>query len=513
MLMHRRVARKQHGASIFLIAGAALLVCCLVYLGFQYCMVLGGSREVRNGVDAAVLNLSKQVCAVKVACPAPYADVADSTGQISMTNINRVWGKAYLVNANVDEMKSEGTVSGEAIGSGELSYQLAQQVNDDLRNTVTSKATLDALFSNMADKRAAPMLGAGKIDREKRSTYPIALVDRGAESNLSFNPSSLPKAANPSAVRVGESSYMQGYTPFTANSKSFCFTPFRIGETPHLISDSIFTSSRADAHPLTGFNMPIPNAFQGSGTALGSTASVAAAASASVNPMQQYALAIPHSYIRINFSNISHWYVDSKKVATRSYRPDSGKVHGIKDYKLKNSNRILNGFADLGTEFKKANVYEVVHALPGDHTPAMQRLLQRAQEIDHNFTMDRLHALMRQQPPDPTITTYFLYPRYESADFTDPKLEMAAGNKNMPGWLDPLAAPEGTKIDVVIEPKKEEHNHTYVYIYGGGSPDCEKWLEITGVCRWFPGTGMSQCLGTLNINRTTNVYFKPGTED
>lgn len=508
-----RAARKQHGASLFLIAGAAILLCCLIYLGFQYCMMLGGAREVRNGVDAAVLNLSKQVCGVKVPPGPAYGDVADTSGFISMANINRVWGKAYLINANVDEMKTEGTISGEAIGSGELAYQYAQQVNDNLRDTVTAKSTLDALFSNLADKRGAAMLGAGKIDREQRSTYPIALVDRGAESNLSFNPAGLPKAANPSNVQLGNSTYLQGYTPFTANSKTFCFTPFRRGETPHLISDTIFTSSRADAHPLNGFDMPIPNAFQGSGTAFGTTTSLAAAASASVNPMQQYAMAIPHAYIRINFSAISYWFVDSKKINTIKYRPNTGQVNGIKEYKLKNSNRVLNGFAELGTEYKKGSFYDVVHALPGDHTPAMQRLLQRGQEIDPDFTLGKLRAMMQQMPPDPTVTTYYLFPRYQTADLTDPTLELASANKNMPDWLDATARAEGGVIDVVKEDLLMDYEHAHCYIYGGTPTDCPKWMELTGVCRWFPGTGMGQCLGQLNINRTTTVKFKPGTED
>ncbi len=508
----RNRSRNQDGASIFLIAGAAILLCALIYLGFQYCMVLGGAREVRNGVDAAVLNLSKQVCAVKVNPSPGFEDVADTSGAISMANINRVWGKAYLINANVDEMKTEGTVSGEAIASGEMAYQLAQQTNDNLRDSVTCKSTLDNLFSNLANKRGAAMLGAGKIDREQRSSYPIALVDRGAESNLSFNPAALPKAANPSGVQVGKSSYMQGYTPFTANSKTFCFTPFRLGETPHLISDSIFTSARADAHPINGFDMPIPNAFQGSGTAFGTTTSLAAAASASVNPMQQYTMAIPHSYIRINFSSISYWYVDSKKINTLKYGPESGQVNGIKEYHLKNSSRVLNGFAELGTEFKRGSVDEIIHYLPGDHTPAMQRLLQRAQEIDPDFTLAQLRALMQQQPPDLTTTTYYLFPQYQTGDLTDPKMTMAT-DKNLPGWMDSAAKAEGGVIDVVKEGIKMDYEHAHCYIYGGTPTDCPKWMELTGTFKWMPGTGMGQCLGHLNISRSTTVKFKPGTED
>ena len=35
-------------------------------------------------------------------------------------------------------------------------------------------------------------------------------------------------------VKVGNKTYVQGYTPFTANNKEFVFPSFRLGEMPHL---------------------------------------------------------------------------------------------------------------------------------------------------------------------------------------------------------------------------------------------------------------------------------------
>jgi hypothetical protein len=509
-----RAMRRQDGASLFLVIGAAILLTALVYFGFQYSMMIGGSRQVRNGVDASVLNLSKLVCAIKVTPNAAYSDVADTTGRISVANINRVWGKAYLINANVDEMKLDGTTTGEAIGSGESAYDMAKQINDDLRNTVTNTKILDQLFSDLARKRTAPLIGANSIGKEERSTYPIALVDRGAESNLSVNMAALPKNASPKVLEFGDKSYIQGYTPFRANSKPFCFTSFRLGETPHLISDTIFTGSRADSHPLPEFDMPIPNAFQGTGIAGGGGGTLSAAASASVNPMQQYNMAIPHSYIRINFANISNWYVDSKKVnGPIPYFANSGQINGIKNYKLKNSQRVLNGFAELGFEFKRGSVLDVINALPGDHTPAMQRMLQRAQEIDPDFSLDRLTGLLQKQRPDPNVTTYYLFPRYTTEDMSDPKMEMAAGEKNLPSWLQTALVAEGNEKEIVQEKVFRDYEHAHAYIYGGTPTDCEKWIELSGVCQWKPGTGMTQCLGNLNIRRTAAVKFRPGTED
>jgi len=489
-----------------------MLLAYLIYLGFQYCILTGSSREVRNGVDAAVLNLSKRVCNVKVVPNASYTDVADSNGQISMTNINRVWGKAYLINANVDEMKLEGVITGRATGAGDLSYEMAEQINNDLRDSVTNKVTLDSLFSHLGDKRAVPLLGASKIDKGVKTTYPIALVDRGAESNLSYNPAGLPKGANPPQVCAGNETYMPGYQTLQANQRQFCFMPFRRGETPHLIADSIFNQNRADSHPISNFQTPIPNAFQGTGTAFGSGTSLAAAASAIVNPMQQYAMTIPHSFIRIRFANTAIWTIDGKRIKQTEYGAKPEKIWGIREYQLSDKKRVLNGWCVLGTEFSKPSILDVMNAVPADHTPAYTRLLQRAQEMEPEFNMGRLLGLLGKQKPDPEILEYYIFPRYSTPDLTDPRLDIAVKGKGAPEWLnEALAAEGGNKYVVSENPPLEDHENTTVYIMGG-NPDCPKWSEISGTMYWQPGTGMSQCLGTLFVDRRTKVIYQPGTE-
>ncbi|MBX3150323.1 hypothetical protein KF728_09265 [Candidatus Obscuribacterales bacterium] len=509
-MRRRHNRRNRKGASIFLIAGAAFLLAGLIYLGFQYALLTGGSREVRNGVDAAVLNLSKRICDVKVN-PSSYADCADTSGLVGVSNINRVWGKAYLISANVDEMTMEGISTGEAVGAAASAYDDAQAVNDELRASITNKHTLDVLFKHLGDKRGAPLLGAQGIKTSAETMYPNALVDRGAESNLSFNPGGLPRGANPPKLCFGEKNYLPGYQTFTANNRKFCFTPFRIGETPHLIADSNFSQNRSDSHPLGDFATPIPNAFQGTGTAFGSGTALAAAASAVVNPMQQYQMTIPHAFIRITFSAISKWTIDDKLIKTIPYTANSGKVTGIKDYKLKGGQRSLTGWANLGTELKKPTLMAVLTAVPGDKEAALQRLVQRGQEIDPSFSMGQLQNLLNKQKTDPTVNSYYLFPRYSSPDRTDPTLDMGSAADDLPGWLAKQATAEGAFKEVVKEAVHHDYDNTFVYIVGG-SPDCPKWLEITGTWNWRPGTGATQCLGTLYVNRLTTVKFKPGTE-
>lgn len=495
-----------------MIAGAAFLLAGLIYLGFQYALLTGGSREVRNGVDAAVLNLSKRICDVKVK-PSSYVDCADSSGLVGVSNINRVWGKAYLISANVDEMTMENVSTGEAVRAASSAYDDAQAVNDELRATITNKQTLDTLFKHLGNKRGAPLIGAQGLTTNAETLYPNALVDRGAESNLSFNPAGLPRGANPPKLCFGEKNYLPGYQTFSANNRKFCFTPFRIGETPHLIADSNFSQNRSDSHPLGDFATPIPNAFQGTGTAFGSGTALAAAASAVVNPMQQYQMTIPHAFIRITFSAISKWTIDDKEVRPPiPYNANSGKVTGIKDYRLKNTNRLLTGWANLGTELKKPTLMAVLTAVPGDKEAALQRLVQRGQEIDPSFSMGQLQNLLNKQKTDPTVKSYYLFPRYSSPDRTDPTLDMGSAAGGLPDWLATQATAEGADKEVVKETDPHrDYENTFVYIING-SPDCPKWLEITGTWVWRPGTGASQCLGTLYVNRLTTVKYKPGTE-
>lgn len=506
-----RALRNQRGAALSLIIISAVLLVLLIYLGFQYCMVNGGSREVRNGVDASVLNISKRITDVKVAPSSAYSDCADSTGMIGLSNINRVWGKAYLISANIDEMKEDGVSTNDAIGAGEAAYQMAEDVSRSLRDELMDRTVLNGLFSNMASQRRVPMLGDATIQHPSNLTsYPVAMVDRGAESNLSFDASALPKNAKVNQVNLGNANFIQGYTPFKANSKTFCFTAFRLGETPHLIADSYFNSNRADSHPIADCDTAVPNAFQGNGVAGGTAIALGATASAVANPQRQYQMAVPHAFLRIKFKNQSIWTVDDKVWNTMPYGSKPEKIWGIRDRKLKDG-RTINGWATLGSEYNKPNLWAVINAVPGDHNPAMQKLLQRAKEIQPGFTNEKLQALFNKQEPDPQKLTYYIFPRYNTEDLTDPTLDIAPDGNGLPDWLASAASAEAEDRDIVKEQVLTDNENATVLITGN-PPDCPKWMEISGVMKWRPGTGMGQCLGTLYVDRLTTVLYKPGTE-
>jgi hypothetical protein len=152
--------RNEQGAALGLVIICAFLIVLSIWGLFQMGMVMGGSRQVRNGVDAGVLNISKRIIEVKVPAQDKYVDVADSTGNVGMSNINRVWGKAFLINANTEAMTQDGQASGTTTAAAEGAFDQAKAINDQLFNRVSSDAVLNNYFQQMAHQRQATMLGA-----------------------------------------------------------------------------------------------------------------------------------------------------------------------------------------------------------------------------------------------------------------------------------------------------------------------------------------------------------------
>ncbi len=191
--LRKNSLRSKRGASIILIAACAVLLIFAVFLVFKFTMWMGGSSEVRNAVDAAALNVSKQASLIKVPAQPMYKDVADAEGTIGLQNINRVWGKAYLISANLQSMTTSGQVGPKAPGNEQTAYDSAQVINDQLAGSLKNKQALDQFFNQMAVNRPAKMLGEGAtVATDQNAPWATAMVDRGDESNLSFSPNQLP---------------------------------------------------------------------------------------------------------------------------------------------------------------------------------------------------------------------------------------------------------------------------------------------------------------------------------
>lgn len=487
--------RSQSGISIILASVCAVLIALLLYLAFHFGILMSGSREVRNAVDASVLNVSRRVNEIRVEPQGVYGDCADTSGTIGMSNINRVWGKAYLINANVESMKKEGLSNPETEQNAGFAYQEAQQTNDDLYSRLVSKGTLDAYFNQFAANKPAKLLG-GTAKTNNNINWSFASIDRGQESNISVNPSQLPTGSTVESIQKGNSSYIRGYTPFTANSRQFTFASFRKGEMPHLISDNSFAINKG----TVGGGTIIPNAFQVTGVVDSSKASLSAVASAAANPRLQYELAIPHAYVTISFKNIAYWYVNGKQVNTTEYECKPEEKWGVKNYKMP-SGSLMNGYASLGNEYNVPSIWKAINSLPGDHTIGLNKLVQRVREIKPDFSLGQLQQLLEKLPVDQTSKKYYIYPVYSSKDNTNPDMMAGTDTGGLPGWINPQTTADGTLQNIGKEEKQtDEPNINWQNLPG------EHHTEVSGKIDWIPGSGYTKCLGTLKLTRFTDSY-------
>ena len=178
--------RKESASTLAIVAMCALLIILAIVGGFRLSVYLSSNQEMKNSVDAGSLNVAKRVFEIKTDPDqdADYSDVADSQHSISLANINRVWGKAYLVNANAESIAAQGY--GPLSGNwGEVSFQKAKQLNNILYARLTNMAMLSKYFNNLVSTKPAKLLGKnGAVSASDTGNWETAELYRGEESNL-----------------------------------------------------------------------------------------------------------------------------------------------------------------------------------------------------------------------------------------------------------------------------------------------------------------------------------------
>ena len=507
-LKNLKKRRSQRAASLILVIACGFGLMALIYGLFTLAMFLGGSRQVRNAADAGARNVSRKMMDIRVPTDPKYADVADTNGKVGMSNVNRLWGKAYLINANLEEMQKSGQAGPKASGNGDAAYQLAQTINDNLYSEIASSKTQDLFFHQMAGRRTANMINPGMgIDKNPQYTCPIAMVDRGDESNLIMTPGQIPAGITVGKVDKGSKSFMQGYVPMTANNKKFTFTSFHEGEQPHLISDSVFDPNRADIAPIEGSATVIPNAFRQSALAGNGQIDSTATASAVANPIRSYSMTIPQSYITLYVVNMSNWLVDGKKIKSIPYETKADQtIHGLVDYQT--PTRVINCFGKLGGEYASGHsIMAIIKALKADYQPAMKKLLQRVQGMDPSYTMAKLTNLLENQNYDKNANRYYIFAKDDSADHTNPQIQIQADNGSLPEWINVQSWQEdfdGIEKDLITEPTTtDEYANAWQSPPGTPQPTAKN----SGVMRWQPGSGYTKAVGNLFISRTTTLNF------
>ncbi len=509
--------RSSSGASLALVAVCAFVLVLFMVFCFRLIMYLGGVQELNNTADAAALNVAKRAMDVRTSPSVTdygyiYNDCCDSQGLIGLHNINRVWGKAYMINANVEEMTANQQNSNAATDAANNAFVAAQAINDDLYAQVKDKVTLGSFFDQIAGVRLHRMLGNPTYNSDANSKWPTALTDRGDQSNLAANSNQIPGPAQArfNSVPAAGSNYLRGYVPMQANNKNFYFIAFHSGEMTHLITNSYFERNRQDKLSIPDINNPLPNAFSGQGTTQDSMGSQSFAAA---NPQRQYQLAMPRSFVAISLINLAYWNVQGKQVKITTYGFTPETQFGAQQISLGVPNNYLDGYASLGNEFQGDNtLWTAITSIQPDPTQTLASVLQRMQEIKADFTQNDLEQLLRQQALVPAANTYFIYPTYTSPDNSQPTIKITAltaqTRKTLPKWLKIAAANEGqTKTVMTKEPVQDDPNYDWEKVFGNKFQAGKHWTEVGGNIDWTPGTGFNQTLGRIAVIHTTRCFF------
>ncbi len=507
--------RQSTGASLALVAVCAGLIILFLIVCFQMAQQMGGLQELNYTADSAALNTAKRSMEVKVGTGPLYSDCADSTGMVGLANINRVWGKAFLINANVEEMMANQELTDQATNSGNNAFAAAQQINDNLCSEVGSIPILNSFFDQIAGQRLAKLLGNATLQPTDKIAcagfWRSSLVYRGDESNLAFRSNQIPGPLNSQiqGISTAGQTFLQGYTPLQANDKSFYFVPFHPVEMPHLISETLFKQNTADINQLDNIVNPLPNAFACYGQKPMNTNAFAIA-----NPQKQYNLSIPHAFASINLINTAYWIVQDKQVNVTTYGYTPETQWGARQIPLGGTNNNhLDGYASLGNEFSGNTLWAAVQSVQGDSSQALALLLQKIQEIKGDFTQANLQQFLQQQTLVPDVTTYIIYPNYTSPDNTNPSMQIAPVSANsarttLPHWLNASASNEGqTKTVLSQEPTQDQPNFDWEMVTGPGYHASGNWTMVEGALDWQPGTGTNQTLGQLSVVHNTRCYF------
>ncbi len=524
-----------------------MLIILAIVSGFRLSVYLGSSQEMKNSIDAGALNVAKRVFELKTNAAASnskqgtgYDDVTDSQHMIGLANINRVWGKAYLVNANAQAMSQGGY--GTSGDSPNQASQNARTLNDQLYGVITDKGLLHTYFNKLLASKPAKLLGQrGTVIAADQSNWDSAALYRGEESNIQVNDlQTIPSGVAPNLYTRFNSSWMQGYNPSQANGNYFGFVTFHANEASHLVANGTFDQWKkvpVSNNPA----MTLPNAFKESGQ-ITDQLPLGATASAVANPMRTYELTIPHSFVAVSLTSMVTARLDDgnghvTNYSQTPYFADTGTIQPFKSVDLEKKGYkypqsltkwlevtgYLSGYVSLGNELKPDNLWQAINALPGDHSAAIAAILQRTKEFKPGYTQSQLQQLLQSQKllnTGSATVTYYIYPKYSTPDNTDAQVAVGTAGQ-LPAWLNTSAAPEGQSKQIVKETtQKDQPNTAWSNINDGQyevprkpkpswpfySTDAHR-TALSGTLSWQPGTGWRQCLGMLSINRKTDVIF------
>lgn len=516
-----RVSRSSKGSTLALIITCCVLLVALMFGIYELSMLFGGGQEIRNSVDSGALNVGQQTLSFKTSAQDndehQFDDVADSKGEFSLSNINRVWGKVLLVYLNASSMNRRNTATTSTAGNADLLYKAAERISDRIQAQITDPERLKPFFEKMTQQNSTRMIGPSSAVKASADSFlNTSYVDRGAESNINFDPAQLPPETDPNAIKGVKGSdnnlYFPGYTGFQLLDKTLYLIPFKANETTHLVSTVGFSANTLPAKPLPGWSKPLPNAFSAQGqipTANGKTST--SISYVQTNPQRSFSLSIPHGFVRITLhkplAKVSIGIPGLFKFKTSS--ENYTYTHHQNDYLPPNV------IANLGYEVssRRPSVWECLYVQFGNpgYEAEKKILVQRLKEIKPDFTEQQLQPLLSQTGPWGAYNgdDYYFYVCLNSVG--DLVMRDGAEITAQAPWMSTHLSdePDGGPEDIAAEKLGSGGNSAYAtplqpdplapLIY----PKCE--VNTHGLHIWKSSTGFNGLLGELRLERYVDI--------
>jgi len=514
------VYRQQKGSTLALVAALAFVFVLIGIFLFNMSMLLGGSRETRNAVDAGALNVGKEALTINVSAQTPYEqqfnDVADSSGNFNLCNINRVWAKAMLASINESAMESEAPNTNTALSTADAEIlQLgAKSISDRLAQKLTDATQLYDFFKQLAQPNSVRMLGnKSYVDVIQDNGWQTSLVDRQQESNIAIYPDELPSTFNSAGLSLTApladgNIYLKGYTDMNIIGKDFWFVPFKNGEKTHLVANSNFNANLQSTNPIA-WTPPVPNAFsvhgfagQANGTSQQSMSWVMS------HPQLYFKMCMPQSFIRVTIkANTLQWVVDLIPMEQDGYNFQSAQFNSSTVYPLPCGD--ISGTEVDGNEYGFApSLFTALFSqspTPPAPSRAFSYLLQRVQEILPGYKSTDLMNLLQSTPisTNNNDQDFIIYP---SSTLSNATL-LISPSAAAPAWT--LTQPDGQ--DEQLETEEVDGfdcpNQGWTELGCYGDWVYPTFSTLSGDRRWTPGTGYGGCLGTMTVHRTTTAYL------
>jgi hypothetical protein len=500
--------RNTRGAATALVVALSFVLTMLVVAFFQIALYFNGSDDTSNATDAGALNVAQQALTISTTAQTPdehqFDDVADSNGNFTLTNINRVWGKALLAALNVSAMNDQGFGSSSANAHADSLFQAALNISNRLSGRLNTPSNHQQSFEKIAGQNAVNALGKdAKIKAANDENWKTSLVDRGSESNITFDKNQLPSSSQLQLIDPvagqGGNLFIPGYKKINILGKSIYLVPFKEGERPQLISAEKFDSNTQQANPFDWKNA-VPNAFSTSGKSINhDNLGQHAIARVQTNPQRTFDLLMPRAFIRIKLEKNRLHYVHNFLPAgedTYQFHPEAKPPQ---TFSAGSGVAIVR--ASVGNEYVPATLFQAINALPADHSPVMNVLLQRCREIKKNFSEKDLISIL-QLPLVDNASEYVIFPLAKQI--------VAMPNYTANGvvpQLNLLSDADGDEKEIVKEHSPLKPNTASIELVGAGTPTIPPTAvtEEEGRISWKPGSGHGGCLGQLTIQRDTLV--------